>query len=72
MHKKKQGRPRGSTGSHFVKVKMSDLSNYIGGQGTVVVSKRWLLDMGIHVEEKPKKVLTPVDDEPKISFNITD
>jgi hypothetical protein len=71
MDKKKQGRPKGSTGSHFVKVKMSDLANHIGGQGNVVVSKRWLQDMGIHVEEKPKKVLTPVSDEPKIQFKVT-
>lgn len=49
---------------------MSDLTSYIGGQGTVVVSKRWLNDMGIHVEEKAEKVLTPVDDEPKIHFNV--
>lgn len=71
MHKKKQGRPKGSTGSHFVKVKMSDLANHIGSQGNVVVSKRWLQDMGIHVEEEAKKLLTPVNDEPKIQFKVT-
>jgi len=70
MHKKKQGRPKGSTGSHFVKVKMSDLTSYIGSEGTVVVSKRWLQEMGIHVEKEAEKVLTPVDDEPKIHFNV--
>jgi len=66
-----KGRPKGSKGSHHITIKMSDLREYLGNEANVVVSRRWLTQMGIHVEEEAKKVLTPVNDEPKISFNVT-
>jgi len=68
--KKGRGRPKGSTS--FVKIKLSDLTSHLGFNGVVVVSKKWLNEIGIYTEDEPKKVLTPVDDEPKIQFNITD
>jgi hypothetical protein len=70
--KNKRGRPKGSTGSHFVKIKLSDLTGYLGHNAGVVVSKKWLNEMGIYVEDVPKKFLTPMIEEPKIQFNITD
>lgn len=68
-NKPTRGRPKGSTS--FTKVRLSDLNNHLGKHAPVVVSKKWLEQLGIHMEEKPKKVLTPVSDEPKIQFNVT-
>lgn len=70
QEKRGRGRPKGSTS--FVKIRLGDLTGYLGLEASAVVSRKWLNEMGIDVEEKPKKVLTPVDDEPKIQFNVTE
>lgn len=68
-NKPTRGRPKGATS--FTRVKLSDLTNYLGKEAPVVVSKKWLEQIGFQVEEKTIEVLTPVSDEPKIQFNVT-
>jgi len=68
-NKPTRGRPKGATS--FTRVKLSDLTNYLGKEAHVVVSKKWLEQIGFEVEETPIEVLTPVSDEPKIQFNVT-
>lgn len=69
--KRGRGRPKGSTS--FVKVRVSDLMRYIGKDSTVIVSRRWLQDMGIEIEENNKtKIVTPVtEQEPQIQYRIS-
>jgi len=43
----------------------------MGFNANIVVSKKWLEQIGFEVEETPIEVLTPVSDEPKIQFNVT-
>ena len=68
-NKPTRGRPKGATS--FTRVRLLDLTNYLGKEAPVVVSKKWLEQIGFEVEEKPIEVLTPVSDEPKIQFNVT-
>ena len=68
-NKPTRGRPKGATS--FTRIKLSDLTNYLGEEAPVVVSKKWLEQIGFEVEETPIEVLTPVSDEPKIQFNVT-
>jgi len=68
-NKPTRGRPKGATS--FTRVRLSDLTNYLGNEAPVVVSKKWLEQIGFEVEEKAIEVLTPVSDEPKIQFNVT-
>jgi len=67
-NKPRRGRPKGATS--FIKVPLRDLVDYLGGDANVVASKKWILDIGMHVEESQKNVLTPINDEPKIQFNV--
>jgi len=68
-NKPTRGRPKGATS--FTRVRLSDLTNYLGEEAPIVVSKKWLEQIGFEVEEKAIEVLTPVSDEPKIQFNVT-
>jgi hypothetical protein len=68
-NKPTRGRPKGATS--FTRIKLSDLINHVGKEAPVVVSKKWLEQIGFEVEEKAIEVLTPVSDEPKIQFNVT-
>jgi len=68
-NKKSRGRPKGSTGSHFVNVKLEDLIEGLGHEATVLVSKSWYKALEKKTEEK---ALTPVDDEPRIQFTTID
>jgi hypothetical protein len=68
-NKPTRGRPKGATS--FTRIKLSDLINHVGKEAPVVVSKKWLEQIGFEVEETPIEVLTPVSDEPKIQFNVT-
>jgi len=63
-NKPTRGRPKGATS--FTRVRLLDLTNYLGKEAPVVVSKKWLEQIGFEVEEKAIEVLTPVSDEPKI------
>ena len=68
-----RGRPDGSTS--FVRVSMVDLNDLIGQRGSVVVSKKWLDNIGIAVEEAAKPFIRaeeePMVDQPKIEFTLT-
>ena len=70
MTNKIQGRPKGAGGSYFRRIRMGDLREYITDNATIIVSKTWLENIGFEVEESTKQVLTAVDDEPKIEFNV--
>lgn len=69
--KKSRGRPRGSTS--FVKVKLSDLNKQLGSDAPISVSKKWLIDIGMIVDEAaaPIEILHPSQpEEPQIQFTI--
>lgn len=68
-NKPTRGRPKGSTS--FARVRLNDLTDHMGFNANIVVSKKWLEQIGFEVEETPIEVLTPVSDEPKIQFNVT-
>jgi hypothetical protein len=45
--------------------------NHLGKEAPIVVSKKWLEQIGFAVEKTPIEILTPVSDEPTIQFNVT-
>ena len=68
---KKRGRPAGSTS--FTRIKLKDLADQLGQQATVVVSKRWLEEIGLTVDPSPVKTETTkeaVEPDEKIEFSI--
>ena len=69
--KQGRGRPKGSTS--FVKIKLSDLLNHLGKDAAVVVSNKWLDQLGIAIDSSEEsKVIKPVVEvEEKIQFNIS-
>jgi hypothetical protein len=70
---RKKGRPLGSTS--FIRTSMADLSNLIGPNGSVMVSKKWLDSIGACMEESTVAAIRPIDEpateQPKIEFQIT-
>jgi len=70
--KRKRGRPAGSTS--FIRVRLVDLVGHLGSNGNVVVSKKWLEDIGFSAEPPPIEILYPVKErsEDRINFNIID
>lgn len=68
-----RGRPKGSTS--FVKIKASELIKHVGEEMSIVVSKKWLDDIGIEQKEtfNPKvEFLHEVkEDEAKIEFTVS-
>ena len=60
-----KGRPKGSKGSHHTTIKMSQLREYLGNEANVVVSRRWLAQMGILVEDNKSVV-----DKPQIEYTV--
>ena len=71
-HTKRRGRPAGSTS--FVRVNISDLLDAVGMNSRIVVSKKWLEEIGLTVET-PVATLSPirevVEEQPKIEFVLT-
>ena len=68
---KKRGRPAGSTS--FTRIKLRDLADQLGQEATIVVSKRWLEDIGLTVDSAPvkKEPLREVGEpEEKIQFSV--
>lgn len=69
---KRRGRPAGSTS--FVRVNISDLLDAVGKNSRIVVSKKWLEEIGLTVET-PAVTLTSireaVEEQPKIEFVLT-
>ena len=78
--KKQRGRPKGSTS--FTRVNISDLINAVGRNATIVVSKKWLEEIGLTVAPAPVNVIDGAYDtkngtqlaeqtEEKIEFSVT-
>ena len=68
---KKRGRPAGSTS--FTRIKLKDLADQLGQQATIVVSKRWLEEIGLTVDASPAKTETiqeATEPEEKIQFSV--
>ena len=68
---KKRGRPRGSTS--FTRVLLSDLAKQLGSEATIVVSKRWLEEIGLTVDPAPVKrerLREVAEPEEKIQFSV--
>jgi hypothetical protein len=69
---KRRGRPAGSTS--FVRVNISDLIDSMGPNAKIVVSKKWLEEIGLTVET-PAVTLAPIreaaEEQPKIEFTLT-
>ena len=69
-HIKRRGRPAGSTS--FVRVNISDLINAVGQNARVVVSKKWLEEIGLTVEEPVATLISSVrEEQPRIEFTVT-
>lgn len=69
---KRRGRPAGSTS--FVRVNISDLQDAVGHNARIVVSKKWLEEIGLTLETPAIKVLptaAPAAEESKIEFALT-
>lgn len=77
--KKSRGRPRGSTS--FINVRLGDLASRLGNDAAISVSKKWLTNIGLVVEDTaapikaivphPIEILHPSQpEEPKIQFVI--
>jgi hypothetical protein len=54
--KRGRGRPKGSTS--FISIKLADLIDNLGLNAKVAVSKKWLEDIGIEIEDSPAPSLT--------------
>jgi hypothetical protein len=70
--KQGRGRPKGS--SSFTRVSLEDLSNAVGKNAVVVVSKKWLQEIGLTLETPVAKIHTVAHQQPeeeKIAFSVT-
>ena len=68
---KRRGRPRGSTS--FTRININDLAKQVGSDATIVVSKRWLEEIGLTIQSaSPKAPIREVAEEPeeKIQFSV--
>jgi hypothetical protein len=70
-HTKRRGRPAGSTS--FVRVKLSDLIAAVGVNANIVVSKKWLEEIGLTTETPALTILpqaAPAVEMEKIQFSF--
>ena len=68
---KKRGRPKGSTS--FTRVNITDLTNAVGRNASIVVSKKWMQEIGLTVDPAPVKVIpaqATEEPEEKIEFSV--
>ncbi len=68
---KKRGRPKGSTS--FTRVNITDLTNAVGQNASIVVSKKWMQEIGLTVDPAPVKVIpaqATEEPEEKIEFSV--
>jgi len=68
---KKRGRPKGSTS--FARVNITDLTNAVGQNASIVVSKKWLEEIGLAVTPAPVKMIsaqTTEEPEEKVQFSV--
>jgi hypothetical protein len=71
-HIKRRGRPAGSTS--FVRVKLSDLIDSMGVNANIVVSKKWLEEIGLTTETPALTILpqaAPAVEMEKIEFSFS-
>lgn len=68
--KRGRGRPKGSTS--FVSIRLSDLIDNLGSKAKVSVSKKWLEDVGIEIEDvkTPVMQVSSITDEPEATETI--
>lgn len=71
---KRRGRPAGSTS--FVRVNAFDLIDAVGKNTKIVVSKKWLEEIGLTIAESVVNISVAVEKEPdapqeKISYSLT-
>ena len=69
---KRRGRPRGSTS--FTRININDLVQQVGSNATIVVSKKWLEEIGLTIRPATPKS-TPIrevteEPEEKIQFSV--
>ena len=68
---KKRGRPKGSTS--FARVNITDLTNAVGKNASIVVSKKWMEEIGLSVTSAPVKMIaaqTTEETEEKVQFSV--
>jgi len=68
---KKRGRPKGSTS--FARVNITDLTNEVGKNASIVVSKKWMEEIGLSVTSAPVKMIvaqTTEETEEKVQFSV--
>lgn len=66
-----RGRPKGA--NSFALVRMSDLEEYLGPNAVIKVSKIWLKEIGLTLDE-PVATIAPVTEEKEetpIEFSLT-
>jgi len=69
--KRGRGRPKGTSGSVFVKMKLSDIKNRIGDDSIIIVSKKWLTNLGYMVNEDHVELIEPTNEPTdKIQYTI--
>ena len=69
--KRGRGRPKGTSGSVFVKMKLSDIKNRIGDDSIIIVSKKWLTNLGYMVKEDHVELIEPTNEPTdKIQYTI--
>jgi hypothetical protein len=71
---KRRGRPAGSTS--FVRVNAFDLIDVVGKDAKIVVSKKWLEEIGLTIAESVATLSVAVEKEPdvpqeKIAYSLT-
>lgn len=72
LQKRGRGRPSGSTS--FVKIKLQDLIDNLGKNASVVVSKKWMEEIGLTQDDSIPIVAASTiinEEEPKIQFTLT-
>lgn len=67
----KRGRPKGTTGSHFLRVSLKDLNDRLNASASVVVSKKWLQEIGLTIEEQVATIAPAPEPEEKIQVQVT-
>ena len=69
--KSNRGRPKGATS--FIRIALRDLLGQLGENATVVVSKKWLQEIGVSVKPiapKPQTITEATEEVERIQFTI--
>lgn len=72
--KRGRGRPKGSNGKSLILVSIKDLIEALGENGSVKVSRKFLLELGIQVEDNGLKSITEStlskEEEKKVAVDV--